>query len=231
MRIERDCFELGEVAEAWAISDAEIRYLVANGTLKLSVRLVAQRARLSSIEETQEGEPMWVPFEERVFNGLADLSLRDAFLLVRDGQAVVRDVFLPDSICISLRDGDGLLLSHADTLVRREHFDLVERNVLNQGDVSGKDAFDFRQFVYDGEEFAFTFQQARALEFALNAARAGAPDQHYLEILKAAGSASQRIGSLFSRKPSWTRLLLRTSGRRGWYYLNPAFVVWLTRSA
>jgi hypothetical protein len=231
MRIERDCFELAEVAEGWGITDAEIRYLVANGTLKLSVRLVAQRARLSSIEETQEGEPMWVPFEERVFNGLADLSLRDAFLIVRDGQAVVTDVFLPDSICISLRDGDGLLLSHADTLVRREHVDLIQSTVLNQGGSSGRDAFDFRQFVYDGEEFAFTFQQARALEFALNAARAGAPDQHYLEILKAAGSASQRIGSLFSRKPSWTRLLLKTSGRRGWYYLNPAFVVWLTRSA
>jgi len=65
----------------------------------------------------------------------------------------------------------------------------------------------------------------------LNATRAGAPDQHYLEILKAAGSASQRISSLFSRKPSWTRLLFKTSGRRGWYYLDPAFVVWLARSA
>ena len=231
MRIERDCFELGEVADEWGISDAEIRYLVANGTLNLSVRLVAQRARLSSMEETQEGEPMWVPFEERVFNGLADLSLRDAFLLVRDGQAVVRDVFLPDSIRISLRGGDGLLLSHADTLVRRDHFELIMRNLLSKSDSSAKGVFDFRQFVYDGDEFAFTFQQARALEFTLNAARAGAPDQHYIEILKAAGSASQRISSLFSRKPSWTRLLLRTSGRRGWYYLNPAFVVWLTRSA
>jgi hypothetical protein len=231
MRIERDCFELAEVVEGWGITDAEIRYLVANGTLKLSVRLVAQHARLSSMEETQEGEPFWVPFEERVFNGLADLSLRDAFLLVRDGQAVVRDVFLPDSIRLSLRGDDGLLLFHADTLVRREHFDLIERNILNQNDSLVKDAFDFRQFVYDGEEFAFTFQQARALEFTLSATRAGAPDQHYLEILKAAGSASQRIGSLFSRKPSWTRFLLKTSGRRGWYYLNPAFVVWLVRSA
>ena len=231
MRIERDCFELAEVVEEWGITDAEIRYLVANGTLKLSVRLVAQRARLSSLEETQEGEPFWVPFEERLFNGLADLSLRDAFLLVRDGQAVVRDAFLPDCIRISLRGGEGLLLSHADTLVRREHFELVERSFLKQSDSGAKDVFDFRQFVYDGEEFAFTFQQARALEFTLNTARAGAPDQHYLEILKAAGSASQRIGSLFSRKPSWTRLLLKTSGRRGWYYLNPAFVVWLTCSA
>ena len=231
MRIERDCFELSEVAEKWGITDAEIRYLVANGTLKLSVRLVAQPARLLSMEETQEGEPFWVPFEESVVNGIADLSMRDAFLLVRDGQAIVRDVFLPESICVSLRDGEGLLLSHADTLVRREHFDLLERNILNQNDSLGKDAFDFRQFVYDGMEFTFTFQQARALEFTLNATRAGAPDQHYLEILKAAGSASQRIGSLFSRKPSWTRLLFKTSGRRGWYYLDPAFVVWLARSA
>ena len=231
MRIERDCFELAEVAEEWGVTDAEIRYLVANGTLKLSVRLVAQPSRLSSMEGMQDGQPIWVPFEDKVFNGVADLSLRDAFRLVRDGEAVVTHVFLPDSICISLRGGEGLRLSQADTLVRREHLDLVERSILTQNGSSGTDVFDFRQFIYDDHEFAFTFQQARALEFTLNAARAGAPDQHYLEILKAAGSTSQRMGSLFSRKPSWTRLLFKTSGRRGWYYLNPAFVVWLTRSA
>jgi hypothetical protein len=211
MRIERDCFELSEVAEAWGITDAEIRYLVANGTLKLSVRLVAQPARLSSIEETQGGESFWVPFEERVFNGVADLSLRDAFRLVRDGQAVITDVYLPDSICVSLRGGEGLLLSQADTLVRREQVDLLEQNVLKQNGSLGEGAFDFRQFVYDGEEFSFTFQQARALAYTLNAARAGAPDQHYLDILKAAGSASQRLSSLFSRKPFWIRLLRKTS--------------------
>jgi hypothetical protein len=231
MRIERDCFELAEVAEAWGITDAEIRYLVANGTLKLSVRLVAQLVRLSYLEEGQDGASFWVPFEEKIFNGVADLSLRDAFRLVRDGETVVTDVFLPDNICVGLRGGEGLLLSHTDALVRREHAAMVEQSVLNQGAPRGKDAFDFRQFVVDGEEFAFTFQQARALEFMLNAARAGAPDQHYLDILNAAGSASQRLGSLFSRKPSWTRLMLKTSGRRGWYYLDPAFVVWLTRSA
>lgn len=231
MRIERNCFELAEVAEQWGTTDAEIRYLVANGALTLSVRLVAQPARLSSMEGMQDGEPIWVPFEEKVFNGVADLSLRDAFRLVRDGQAVVTHVFLPDSICISLRRGEGLLLLRADMLVRRENFDQTERNITKQNGPLERNAFDFRQFVYDEEEFAFTFQQARALEFTLNAARAGAPDQHYLDILKAAGSASQRIGSLFSRKPSWTRLLFKTSGRRGWYYLNPAFVVWLTRSA
>jgi hypothetical protein len=35
----------------------------------------------------------------------------------------------------------------------------------------------------------------------LEMTRAGAPDQHYLAILEAAGSASQRLGSLYSRKP------------------------------
>ena len=69
--------------------------------------------------------------------------------------------------------------------------------------------------------------QARALEFMLEQTRAGAPDQHHVDILKAVGSASQRLGSLFSRKPCWTRLLRQTPGRRGWYHLDPGFTVWL----
>jgi hypothetical protein len=92
------------------------------------------------------------------------------------------------------------------------------------------DAFDFRLFVYDDTEFAFTLPQARALEFMLEQTRAGAPDQHYTDILNAVGSASQRLSSLFSRKPHWQQLIRKTPGRRGWYHLEPAFVIWLAVS-
>jgi hypothetical protein len=88
------------------------------------------------------------------------------------------------------------------------------------------EAYDLRLFVFAGQEFAFTLPQARALEFMLAQTRAGAPDQHHVDILEAVGSSCQRLSSLFSRKPYWTRLLRRTVGRRGWYHLDPGFVVW-----
>ena len=69
--------------------------------------------------------------------------------------------------------------------------------------------------------------QARALEFMMAQTQAGAPDQHHSDILNAVGSASQRLSSLFSRKPWWSQLLCKTEGRRGWYHLDPDFVIWL----
>ena len=230
MHIERDCFELAEFAEHWGLSDAVIRYLVAKALLSLSVHLIGQPAQVACVEEMPDGEQVWVPYDERVVHEIADLPVRDAFLLVRDGQIAIRDVFLPDDTRLTVRGGAGLQLLRQDALVRREAWTADEEWVLQRG-TAGTGAFDFRQFVYEDCEFAFTHQQALALRFMIERTQAGAPDQHYLEILKAAGSESQRIGSLFSRKPYWCHLLRKTPGRRGWYYLDPAFVVWLTRSA
>jgi hypothetical protein len=229
MRIQRDCFELAEIADGWGLTDADIRYLVGNGTLTLSVRLVAQPAVLSVCEEVDEGRWEWIPLEQRAFHEVADLTLRDGFGLVRDGQRTITDVLLADRQRLTLRNGEGLCLERKDALVRRAHWDAIQADALGSGTHDDREALDFRQFVYEEQNFAFTFQQARALAFMLEMTRAGAPDQHYLAILEAAGSASQRLGSLFSRKPCWTRLLHKTPGRRGWYYLDPGFVVWLTR--
>ena len=226
MRLERDSFELSELAERWGVSGADIRYLVANDRMRLSVRILAQPALVSEQELTAEGEPFWIPVEEKVFTGLGDLALRDAFRLVRDGEGRVRTVFLPGETMVTLRDGDGVSVSHVDLLVRRRHAEALERELIG-APAERKEAFDFRLFVYDEQEFAFTLPQARALEFMLEQTRAGAPDQHYVDILRAVGSASQRLGSLFSRKPFWTRLLRQTPGRRGWYHLDPGFTVWL----
>ena len=226
MRLERDSFELSELAERWGMSGADIRFLVANRRMQLSVRVVAQPALVSEQEITQDGELFWVPVEEKVFTGLADLALRDAFRLVRNGEGQVSFLYLPGDRMVTLREGDGIRFSHVDLLVRREHAESLEGELIG-APVEQREAFDFRLFVFDGEEFAFTLPQARALEYMVQQTRAGAPDQHYVEILGSVGSSSQRLSSLFSRKPYWTRLLRKTAGRRGWYHLDPKFVVWL----
>ena len=226
MRFERDAFELGELADRWGIAGADIRYLVASNRMQLSVRVVAQPAVVHATEWTTEDEPFWVPIEERVFSGLGDLALRDAFRLVRDGEGRVTQLFLPRDQMLRLRCDGGMCFSHVDLLVRRDCAEGLEREVFGAPIASGE-AFDFRLFVYDGREFAFTMPQARALEFMLMQTQAGAPDQHYSDILNAVGSASQRLSSLFSRKPDWSRLLRKTEGRRGWYQLESEFVIWL----
>ena len=225
MRIGRDAYELAELTERWSLSAADIRSLVGRGILTLSVRIVAQPALLSVQDETMEGEVFWVPTEEKVFSGLGDLVLQDAFKLVRTGEARVTDLFLPGSTLVTLRRGEGIHFSHVDLLVRSAHADQVQLEVIGLP-LRAFDAFDFRLFVYEETEFAFTLPQARALEFMLKQTRGGAPDQHYTEILNAVGSSCQRLSSLFSRKPYWMHLIKKTSGRRGWYYLNPDFVVW-----
>jgi hypothetical protein len=230
MRLARDSFELSELAERWGMSGAVIRYLVANDKMRLSVRILAQPALVYEQELTAEGEPFWVPVEEKVFTGLADLPLRDAFRLVRDGEGQVRQLFLPGDRMVTLHGDGGISVSHVDLLVRRECAETLEHEWIGSP-AERKEAFDFRLFVFDGQEFSFTVPQARALEFMLAQTRAGAPDQHYLEILNAVGSASQRLSSLFSRKPHWRRLLRKTPGRRGWYHLDPRFVIWLIATA
>jgi len=226
----RDAYELAELADRWRLSGADIRSLVGQGILKLSVRIVAQPALLSEQERTAEDEPFWVPVEEKVFSGVADLALRDAFRLVRDGAADVTHLFLPDPALVTLRSDGGLTFLQADLLVRCDHADQLQHDVAGLPKQES-DAFDFRLFVYDETEFAFTVPQARALEFMLARTRGGAPEQHYTAILKSVGSSSQRLSSLFSRKPYWTRLLKKTAGHRGWYYLDPDFVVWLSTTS
>lgn len=230
MRLERDSFELSELADRWGISAADIRFLVAQGRLGLSVRIVAQPAIQYDIEISQDGDPCRIPVQKGLFNGLVDLALSDAFRLVRDGEARVADMFLSNDRGVTLRNGEGLLLRTDDLLVRRDRAEALEREVFGVSEERGE-AFDFRMFVYDETEFAFTLPQARALEFMLAQTRAGAPDQHYLEILNAVGSASQRLSSLFSRKPHWRRLLRKLPGQRGWYHLDPRFVIWLIATA
>ncbi|MBL4543443.1 MAG: hypothetical protein JKP97_16890 [Rhodobacteraceae bacterium] len=226
MRLERDAFELSELVDRWGIAGADIRYLVASNRIRLSVRIVAQPVVLHAKEWTAEGESFFVPVEEKVFSGLGDLALRDAFRLVRDGEGHVTHLFLPEEQMLTLCRDRGICFSHVDLLVRRDCAEALEREVLGVP-LTTSEAFDFRLFVYDGREFAFTMPQARALEFMMAQTQAGAPDQHHSDILNAVGSASQRLSSLFSRKPWWSQLLCKTEGRRGWYHLDPDFVIWL----
>lgn len=229
MVIERDCFELGEVATEWELTDPVIRQLVGKGQLRLSMRLVMQRVELSYWETAEDGQSFRVPLGNDVISTVADLSTRDAYALVRNGEGVIYGVELPDQSFAELGNGEGLHFSFLDALVRPENIKKLQSHIAEAAAQKDALAFDFRRFAFKGERYAFTFQQAQALRHMYDTRQAGVLEVHHLDILEAAGSVSQRLGSLFSRRPGWKNLLQPVVGHRGYYALEPEFAALLGR--
>lgn len=226
MIIERDCLELTEVAEQWQLRPPEIRFLVGNGSLKLSVRLVSQLVELYYWEYSDRDDCFRVPLGRECLSVVADLSSRDAFALVRTGKALVREVELPDETFAEIAHDDGLHLYMTDALVRCENVEKLKQYRATTGQDAAQTEFDFRCFDYKGERYTFTAMQAKALQFMKESHAAGKAERHYGEILKAADSSSPKPGHLFSRQPKWKNLLRCV--RRGYYELDPDFAAWMS---
>lgn len=234
MLIERDCFELAEVAEALDLTPPVIRECVGSGRLRLSVRLVAQLVSLSYWEVDEDGRPFSVPLGDEFVTRVADLSVSDAYALVRSGERQVYSVEFEDQMIAQLRRGEGLPLTTVDALVRREYLERFAVGTATQ--TGGKGAsfgnpFDFRRFEYKGELYKFTYMQAQALRYMYECCKAGAPDQHFNDILRGAGSESPKLGSLFRRRPDWVKLVQAVPDHRGYYSLDPQFASWLRKVA
>lgn len=230
MLIERDCFELAEVAEDLDLTPPVIRECVGSGRLRLSVRLVAQWVSLSYWEVAEDGTPFSVPLGDEFVTCVADLSISDAYALVRCGERQVYHVEFEDQTIAELRRGEGLLLTTVDALVRRGHLDQFRAGLASaapEQKVPAPKAFCFRRFEYDGAIYKFTHMQARALRYLYDCHQAGAPDQHFNDILRGAGSASPKLGSLFRRNPNWVVLVRTVPGHRGHYILDPDFAAWV----
>lgn len=231
MLIERDCFELSEVASDLELTDPVIRQLVGKGQLRLSVRLVSQYVEISYWETAQDGQGVRVPLGCDVLNMVADLSTRDAYTLVRNGEGIVYQVELPDQTFADLGNGEGVHMSFLDALVRPENLEKLHGYIEECAAKADRFAFNFRNFEFKGVSYSFTFQQAQALQYMYEAGQADVSEVHHLDILEAAGSVSQRLGSLFSRRPGWQNLLRPAAGHRGYYALDPEFASWLSRAA
>ena len=234
MLIERDCFELAEVAEALDLTPPVIRECVGSGRLRLSVRLVAQWVSLSYWEVADDGTPFSVPLGDEFVTRVADLSISDAYALVRSGERQVYSVEFEDQTIAQLQRGEGLLLTTVDALVRREQLERFATGISKAAGVQEMRSgtpFDFRRFAYNGEVYKFTYMQAQALRYMHECCKAGVPDQHFNEILRSAGSTSQKLGSLFRRRPDWVKIVQSVPGHRGYYSLDPQFASWLRKVA
>ena len=64
MHIDKSYFTLPEILDRWQIIEADMIYLAENDKLRLSVRFFGVRTEFGDYEETAEGEPYRVPWEQ-----------------------------------------------------------------------------------------------------------------------------------------------------------------------
>ena len=224
-RIKKDYHELDELIARWNMSESDLRYVVENGKLPLSVRIYARSMELGTYEQEDWGQ-MPVAYQEVIFDGVADLERYDIYRLFLEGEVNPTDFSLPNGDYAKLRyDRDARTIKRADLLVRDDARIQFEQEVLGTLGHPEQVPPDFRRFFLGDNLWEFTEMQARSISFLYEAAKRGEPEQHCRKILEAACSASEKIGHLFSTRNDWQEIVLKAPGRRGWYYLEPRVVV------
>jgi hypothetical protein len=223
-RIRKAYYTLDELVEIWRFPDADLRYVVENDLLGLSVRLVGPWMEVGEYDSVDEGVWVAVPLEQRRYDGLVDLHKRDAIALLRDGRVeAARFAIPPNGYAALLRDEASVVIRRADMLIRSEERHRFEAEVLPSLVAPAEAPIAFESFVYRGRNYRFTATQARVLASLHEAAQAGCAWQRGKVALTAAGSNSLKMGDLFKRRPEW-RDIVEHDGR-GSYRLVPDLVL------
>lgn len=228
-RIKKDYHELEELIARWNLSESDLRYVVENGKLPLSIRIYAQPMELGTYEQEDWGQ-MPVPYHQGTFDGVADLQRYDIYRVFLEGEVKASDFSLPNGDYARLmNDCDARLIRRANLLVREEVRLEFERDVLGTLSKAEPEKPDFRRFSYAGRTWNFTEMQARGMLFLFEAAKSGDPEQHFRKVLAAAHSGSEKIAHLYSSRRDWDKVILKAKGRLGWYFLEPGLVVTMSR--
>lgn len=206
IRLQKSYYELGEVAQDWGLAGADLRYLIANDLIRLCVRQ---------------------PYGDGQAARLVEIAGDVAGLVLRHGQCSVDT--LPGHVMAPAVLRALSVITVDDLLIRQSERTRVEKSILNDARQIASQGPNFRRFEFESVAYDFTDMQAAALQFLFRAARAGEPEQHYHDILRAASSSSLKLAHLFSTRRTWTQIVHRSRGRRGWYVLNPRLVVAMTR--
>jgi len=207
-RIRKAYYTLDELVAVWGFPDPDLRYVIENDLLAISVRVVGHVMECGDYEETPEGQSFPVPHECRAYDGLVDLLKRDVIAVLRAGQAQPRHFSLPAGgyACLA-RETDCLTVIRSDLLVQSARRARFEAEVLPSLVMPQLIDSMFERLTYAGRHHAFTPTQARVLDFLHASALAGEPWQPGKTALAAAGSASVKIGDLFKRRPHWREII------------------------
>ena len=228
-RIKKDYHELDELIARWNLSASDLRYVVENGKLPLSVRIYAQPMELGSYEAEDWGQ-MPVPYHQGTFDGVADLLRYDIYRLFLEGEVKASEFSLPNGEYASLLNpAEARSIKRANLVVREDVRLEFEQAVLGTLSQAEPEKPDFRRFSYAGRIWNFTEMQARGMLFLFEAAKSGDPEQHFRKILDAAHSGSDKIAHLYSSRRDWTKVILKAKGRLGWYFMEPSLVIAMSR--
>ena len=145
-RIKKDYHELDELIARWNMSESDLRYVVENGKLPLSVRIYARAMELGTYEQEDWGQ-MPVAYQEVIFDGIADLERYDIYRLFLEGEVNPTDFSLPNGDYAKLRyDRDARTIKRADLLVRDDARIQFEQEVLGTLGHPEQVPPDFRRF-------------------------------------------------------------------------------------
>ena len=215
--IPREYFTLQEVLEDWGISESELGYVVEMGQLTLSVRIYGSFV----VADRKDRPGRCVPD----FEGVVDLARRDAMRVLRKRACPVASFVRNGGVVATREGGRDWVVDRDALLVRAAERDHFEATIMAAGAPHANDYDRFLSFELDGRPYLFMDMQARALNYLFICAITGDPEQRGSQILAAAGSSSLKLSYLFSSRKGWRDIVRPVSGRRGFYYLDPALVV------
>lgn len=223
--IEKDYFTLIEVMEHWKLPRHDLVYLVENGHLKLSIRLFGVWLESGYFEDAGNGGAFTIPYDQSYFEGLLDLSDRDAHLVFKDGAAEVSAFrAAAGAYCNIIEPSKPIVVRVEDLLVRREERQRAE-DELNIAVFSPVDpvelacSADFHEIRLGDVAFHLGQIQANVVRLLHRADTCGKPWCSGKVILAQAGSRCTRMADVFKSQPEWRRLI--ESDGRGNYRLIP----------
>ncbi len=212
-RIRKAYYTLDELVEIWRFPDADLRYVVENDLLGLSVRLVGPWMEVGEYDSVDEGVWVAVPLEQRRYDGLVDLHKRDAIALLRDGRVeAARFCHTAERLCgAPARRGERGHQAgrHADPL--RGATPLRSGGAALPGGAR-RSPYRVRKLCLSRPELSLHGHPGPVLASLHEAAQAGCAWQRGKVALTAAGSNSLKMGDLFKRRPEW-RDIVEHDGR------------------
>jgi len=199
----------------------DLMYLVENGLLRFSIRLRRAHVERGVFEEIDKGYWQRIPMERSWSDGLEDLLERDAFEVLRFGEAEVHDLHVEgDAYATLIEPTATITVRPEDLLVRRAERDAVEarHDLTPSGSADLRQFHDYRQVRIGSLAFTFGPFQAEVVRRLHAAAKAGTPWCMGKAILADAGAASTRMVDIFKSQKHWRELI--DSDGRGKYRLR-----------
>jgi len=222
--IEKEYFTLTEVIDALGMPWTDIIYLAENGHLRLSVLVFQLPVEWGYCDDAGLPDGAGAPLEDpSKLTGLVDLGDRDAHLILKNGSVAVEDFKAkPKEYCNIAEHARPQTFKKEDLLLRRTERARLESLIRPKPAAKRGEYFThshgYREITINGHRISLGARQADVVRQLHEAALAGNPWRNGKELLRNAGSESNRMHDLFkSKRLEWP--LLIESDRRGLYRL------------